>query len=390
MARQTTRSQRQPQASQSQLPRGTQGGRSRRTRADDHEDEEEAADGYEEGEQGEIRAEKAQQEIERKARDLVRLALFHEQRRIPLKRDEISKKVLGANSRSFNVVFAAANDILQKMFGMELVELHTTTHDKEIDEKDAEMLKTAVLKKKAASTGTKNYILRSTLDPALIQKASAPDAEIRELEQSERPDENEEFAEDDNPVGTRSTGSIFAWHSGDQLASVGILYVILALILVEGRSIADNDLRAILKRLQLPANAPVPLSSQSTNQNLTIDAYLAQLARQGYLEKLRIGGPAGRAGGSGAPKRARASASQAAGDDSVLAAHEWRWGPRAMAEVGERGVAQFVAEFMAVRPGEDADDEDAVAAPEEEGVQKRVQIIFKGIERAAGSLADVR
>ncbi|KAI0367842.1 MAGE-domain-containing protein [Pilatotrama ljubarskyi] len=390
MARQSTRSQKAPQASQSQPPRGTQGGRSRRTRADDDHEDEEAADGYGEGEQGEIRAEKAQQDIERKARDLVRLALFHEQRRIPLKRDEISKKVLGANSRSFNIVFAAANDILQKTFGMELVELHTTTHDKEIDEKDAEMLKTAVLKKKAASTGTKTYILRSTLNPALIEKACMPDAEIRELEQTEHPDENEEFAEDDNPIGTRSTGSIFAWHSADQLPSVGILYVILALILVEGRSIADNDLRAILKRLQLPANAPVPLSSQSTSQNLTIDAHLAQLIRQGYLEKLRVGGPSGRGNGSGAPKRARASQAAAAADDSVLAAHEWRWGPRAMAEVGERAVAQFVAEFMAVRPGEDGDDEDAVVAPADEGTQKRVQVVFKGIERVAGTLADVR
>ncbi len=32
------------------------------------------------------------QDIDRKASDLVRLALFHEQRRIPLRRDEISKK----------------------------------------------------------------------------------------------------------------------------------------------------------------------------------------------------------------------------------------------------------------------------------------------------------
>ncbi len=53
-------------------------------------------------------------------------------------------------------------------------------------------------------------------------------------------DENEEFAEDDNPIGQRSTGSIFAWHGSEQLASTGILYVILALILVEGRVISDS------------------------------------------------------------------------------------------------------------------------------------------------------
>ena len=74
----------------------------------------------------------------------------------------------------------------------------------------------------------------------MIELACSPDADIRELEQQENRDENQEFAEDDNPIGTRSTGSIFAWHNADQLASVGILYVILALILVEGRVISDS------------------------------------------------------------------------------------------------------------------------------------------------------
>ena len=32
------------------------------------------------------------QDLERKANDLVRLALFNEQKRVPLRRDEISKK----------------------------------------------------------------------------------------------------------------------------------------------------------------------------------------------------------------------------------------------------------------------------------------------------------
>ncbi|KAI8976336.1 MAGE family-domain-containing protein [Trametes punicea] len=387
MARTSTRFQRAPQPSQSQ------GGRPRRGHVPDEPEEEDVADDREEDGEEDVATEKVQQEAERKARDLVRLALFHEQRRIPLRRDEISKKVLGSNSRSFNAVFATANDILKRTFGMELVELHSTSPEMDINEKEAEMLKTAGLKKKTASTGTKSYILRSVLDPALIEKASTPDAEIRELEQAENPDDNEEFAEDDNPVGTHSTGSIFAWHTADQLASVGILYVILALILVEGRTINDNDLRAILKRLQLPSNAPVPLSSQSTNQSLTIDAYLAQLTRQGYLDKHRLGTA------RGAPKRARAAqhgntqAAAGAHDDSVLAAYEWRWGPRAHAEVGERAVAQFVAEFMAVRPGaEEDEEEDAVGAPADEGTQKRVQIVFKGIERAAAGapLADVR
>ena len=116
---------------------------------------------------------------------------------------------------------------------------------------------------------------------------------------------------------------------------------------------AADDLRAILKRLQLPANAPIPLSSQATNQSVTIDAYLAQLTRQGYIEKLRVGSTGGKVGA----KRARATqASQA--EDAHLQAYEWRWGPRALGEVGERAVAQFVAEFMAGLPGQEEDGEE--------------------------------
>ena len=51
----------------------------------------------------------------------------------------------------------------------------------------------------------------------MIELACSPDADIRELEQQENRDENQEFAEDDNSIGTRSTGSIFAWHTADQL-----------------------------------------------------------------------------------------------------------------------------------------------------------------------------
>ena len=106
------------------------------------------------------------QEIEKKARDLVRLALFNEQRRIPLRRDEISKKgalrscsdiltgveqisaVLGSATRTFSAVLAAANQILQRTFGMELVEMQAMPTDKDMSEKDADLLKTTGVKKK--------------------------------------------------------------------------------------------------------------------------------------------------------------------------------------------------------------------------------------------------
>lgn len=61
-------------------------------------------------------------DLGRKANDVARLAFFCEHKRTPLRRDDITKKVLGANaSRAFNGVFLAAQEKLRKVFDMELV-----------------------------------------------------------------------------------------------------------------------------------------------------------------------------------------------------------------------------------------------------------------------------
>ncbi|OBZ73370.1 Melanoma-associated antigen G1 [Grifola frondosa] len=390
MAR-ATRSRHQPSQSQPSA-RSSQLQRARRGRVEEEEDEEENDRQYnQDGDDDILNGGNGQNELERKANDLVRLALFTEHKRIPLRRDEISKKVLGSSSRSFNVVFAHAQETLRKTFGMELVELQTRNADKDINEKDAEMLKNTGLKKKATPSGTKTYILRSVLDPIIIERACAPNAEILAAEQADRIGDDDYADDDDSGVGTHSTGSIFAWHRSDQLASVGVLYVILALILVDGRVVSDNDLRTILKRLHLPSTANVPLSSQSTHQSLNIDAYLAQLVRQGYLDRQRVGNQK-----KGAAKRGRApAASQAPTGEDGANVWEWRWGPCAMSEVGEKAIAQFVTEFMIERPSaeDEEDNEEGAAVGEPDAAKKKqLQVILKGIERAAGGapLADIR
>jgi hypothetical protein len=72
-----------------------------------------------------------EQDLKKRATDLVRLALFHEQGRMPLRRDEITKKVMGSQRGAFKTVFEEAQNILRGMFGMELVELPTraAAHD---------------------------------------------------------------------------------------------------------------------------------------------------------------------------------------------------------------------------------------------------------------------
>lgn len=106
---------------------------------------------------------------------LVRLALALEFQRRPLRRADISEKVLGASSRQFKNVFNQAQIHLRTVFGMELTELPAK-------EKITLQQKRAAQKAPSQSKGTTSWILTSTLpskfhDPAIIQPLAAPTAE---------------------------------------------------------------------------------------------------------------------------------------------------------------------------------------------------------------------
>ena len=79
---------------------------------------------------------------------------------------------------------------------------------------------------------------------------------------------------------------------------------------------------------------------------MTLDAYLALLSRQGYVERQRVGeaGKKTAAGGKRGRAPAATQANAAAGEEGT--AFEWRWGNRAHSEVGEMAIAAFAAEFM--------------------------------------------
>lgn len=106
------------------------------------------------------------QHLDKKARDLVRLALFSEHRRVPLRREDINKKgmppphphirrpktclVLGSHTRAFNTVLLKAQDLLRNTFAMELVELQARNYR---DQDPAEDLQNATgVKKKGPSS----------------------------------------------------------------------------------------------------------------------------------------------------------------------------------------------------------------------------------------------
>jgi len=105
-------------------------------------------------------------------------------------------------------------------------------------------------------------MLRSALDAKLIELANNPDAEIFEEEGAFDSSSGEFFGDgganngnlidgkgdwDDNVEHhPRIYGSILSWTQNDQLGALGVLYVILALILVNGRVVQERMFRILL------------------------------------------------------------------------------------------------------------------------------------------------
>jgi hypothetical protein len=146
--------------------------------------------------------------------------------------------------------------------------------------------------------------------------------------------------------------------------------------------------------MRLPATGTIAFSATATHRSLPLDTYLTQLIRQGFLDRQQVGGEGnkGKAGAKG--KRARVSAAEDEGGQT----YEWRWGARAQSEVGERAVAEFVAEFMVSEERqEDGDEEEEGNAAGKARANKRrvdaaskLEKMMKGIERAAGGqLAEI-
>ena len=157
------------------------------------------------------------------------------------------------------------------------------------------------------------------------------------------------------------------------------------------------DLRSNLRRLRLPPVATVALNDQVTHKPPSVDAYLTQLIRQGYIDRQRIGENKG-----AGTKRGRPQVGTQRGNGEDVGTWEWRWGNRAASEVGEMNIAKFAAEFMVERAGDDAmDDEEeedtsakakgkskgkgkAKAKQKAGNTERRMGAMMKAIERAAG------
>lgn len=245
-----------------------------------------------------------------------------------------------APARAWPAILEVAQHILRTTFGMELAEMRPRGAENPLLAEQARALDERVGTKRrrdddarrAASSGA--YILRSILPPHVVQALVAvpPDGAP--------------------PV---------AWQQSEgALGAMGLQFVVLALILLHGRQAPEAWLRTHLAQLSLSMYEPLPSAlhaapprpdDEAPRTGMTLEAFLGEMLRHGYLEKVRVRAPA---------------------DDAGAAAHEWRWGARAELEIGERAVAAFLCDLYA--DGAKLEDADGVRAE----LQRR-------IERAAGS-----
>ncbi|ERF70567.1 hypothetical protein EPUS_07864 [Endocarpon pusillum Z07020] len=179
--------------------------------------------------------------VETMMKKLVRLALSCEYSRIPIRRADISTKVLGeTGTRQFKVVFERAQHELRTKFGMQMEELPSK------EKFTISQRRAAQASQKVPSTSSKSWILTSTLppeykfDPDILPPTKAP---------------------------SESTEAIYT----------ALYSFIIALILLNNGSLPENKLERYLKRANADQWTPI----------LSTEKLLQKLVKEGYLEKRR-------------------------------------------------------------------------------------------------------
>ncbi|KAH7099029.1 MAGE-domain-containing protein [Auriculariales sp. MPI-PUGE-AT-0066] len=326
-----------------------------------------------------------------KAAALVRLALATEFKRSALKRDDIVKKALKGDGKSFKEVFALAQSQLKKIFGYELVEIQTRQErDRILAGKDED-----ANQKKA--NPSKQYILRSVIDAELIHAASQVDRTLRDLEIAERnEDETRGVLHDDGePL---PEGTILAHTDRDALGaqSLGLLHVVLALIVVSGRTMNEAHLRNWLKKLRMADKSAIAFPNSATRQTILLNDWFNEMCKLNYLDRTVFNPSV--AGAAAQGKRARPKMNADEDSNEIV---ELRWGERAHIEISEKAVAEWVVAFMLDSETQDGaadedDEEPANARDKRAREQRRADVkqkrekamdaMLKDVRRAAGGL----
>ena len=172
-------------------------------------------------------------------KNLVRLALACEHARQPIRRSDISSKVLGTSSRQFRTVFDGAQLALRRTFGMEMVELPAR------DKVTVSQRRTAQRSQAQSqgSTTSKSWVLCSSLpakyrDAAVLEPSMVPTSEL-------------------------------------EAAYTGLYSFLIAVITLSGGQLAEAKLDRYLRRVNADQSTPVDKTEKA----------LARMVKEGYLHR---------------------------------------------------------------------------------------------------------
>ncbi|KAI9724651.1 MAG: hypothetical protein M1828_003520 [Chrysothrix sp. TS-e1954] len=173
-------------------------------------------------------------------KSLVRLALACEHARLPIRRGDISSKVLGTSSRQFKRVFEGAQLALRQTFGMEMVEL-PAKEKVTISQKRAAQRSQQT--QSQASTSSKVWVLSSSLpakyrDAAVLEPSKVPTSEA-------------------------------------EAAYTGLYSFLIAVITLGGGQLSEAKLDRYLRRMNADQSTPIDKTEKM----------LARMVKEGYLHK---------------------------------------------------------------------------------------------------------
>ncbi|KAJ3286602.1 Melanoma-associated antigen D2 [Rhizoclosmatium sp. JEL0117] len=167
----------------------------------------------------------------------VRIALASQQKRVPVKREDLVKTVLSQqNAKVFSAVFDRAQKVLRSVFALELVRL---------DSKHSNRRKDPKAKAQKEPTVRQEYILRSIL-----------------------PKHHQDFVASIIPV------------DDDKTAKDTLLRIVLSLVLAEKRLVSSDLLYKHLETLGIYRNRTHPVFQK-------IEDVIAGFVKEEYLDKLK-------------------------------------------------------------------------------------------------------
>lgn len=366
-------------------------------------------------------------EISRKAAEWARYALACEYQRMPIRGDHVRKEVLidPKYTRVFNIIFNETQKLLQQTFGYHMVEVRPRGADNAELEKQAEAaireassqangLRSRNKERDASPdlheegrTNTNVWVLRSALPPKVTKALVKASNDLASTDDNKPQRNSRRQAVSESAINWSSAN-----HQGGEM---GLLYIILGLILVNGRTVTDYTLMSCLKRMRLPMHEVLPtalrgtgpapgISSSGTQATQTqarqrakqgtLDGFLTAMIKQSYLEKQRADVSADgqtKNGNGGNATQTRNKRTRATDDENTV--WEWRWGNRSEVEIGEQRIASLMADIFldpsasndGTGPTEDEEVDPETKAVDRAIFKKRKLALLDNIASVAGS-----